>query len=148
MDKQVDFEEGHALPSISSSRRRKQKNLYKGQIGQYGQNVVSGEFNQFGQGVRALNNEAIDRENNRLYKNNRRQLDPMSDVMHHPHDRNWILEQVVDLVFLERIAVLNGYSARWLEAFNAEIKNIKKEGAARFSANTWLRVLMREKTDI
>ncbi|RLJ18066.1 hypothetical protein DJ030_12695 [bacterium endosymbiont of Escarpia laminata] len=147
MNEQADLSTGHALPDFSSNRRRKSKNLYKGQIGQYGQNNDSGHFSHSVQRERKLNNKAIDRENSRLHENARRQMEPMLNVMHHPHDRDWILGQVDGLKFLERVDVLSEYSVQWLHAYNAEPIDFRKEGAARFAANTWLRTILQCKTD-
>ncbi len=84
----------------------------------------------------------IDRRNALLIENARFHRDPMAGVHHHPHDYDWILQQVDRLDFLEKIRILCEYSTRWREVYDAEPKPIRKEGAARCSANTWLRELL------
>lgn len=88
----------------------------------------------------------IDRRNARLIENARLHRDPMAGIHHHPHDYEWILQQVDRLDFQEMSRILCEYSARWKEDYDAEPKAIRKEGAARRSANTWLRELLHGKT--
>ncbi|MEW8288229.1 MAG: hypothetical protein AB2697_19795 [Candidatus Thiodiazotropha endolucinida] len=69
---------------------------------------------------------------------------PMLGIWHHPHDREWILDQVSGLQSVIRADVLQEYSCCWFDAFNAETNPIKQEGVARRTANIWLREKLEE----
>lgn len=66
-------------------------------------------------------------------------------MMHSPDDARWIREQLNNLPQRYRQQAMDGYSAAYQEAHEAEPAPHRKENAARFAANTRLRIFV-EKT--
>lgn len=64
---------------------------------------------------------------------------------HHPHDKEWITQQLKKVPVGYRGSVALKYSAAYREAYTAEPIDHMKENKARFAANTRLRVYI-EKT--
>jgi len=133
-------------PLDSFHKERKKINLFKGQYGQYGQNRHPDHFNHFDPGLESKGGLA--QHNTELYTNAVRDQNPFHNVNHHLHDRSWIWQQAQHLSFSERTYMLDRYSLEWQKAFKAEVSVIRKEGAARFAANTWLRDVLQCKTSL
>ncbi len=81
--------------------------------------------------------------NAELYENALRAADPLRGVHHHPHDKRWLLELTEGMPLGRRAEILTEYSEQWAKAYQVEPTTIRKEGAARFAANTWVRQLLR-----
>ena len=61
-------------------------------------------------------------------------------MLHHKDDKKWIDEQLKKLPGHLRAKAVSAYSSVYLSAINAEPEEHKKENAARFSANSRLRI--------
>ena len=61
-------------------------------------------------------------------------------MLHHKDDKKWIDEQLRKLPGHLRVKASDAYSGVYLAAINAEPEEHKKENAARFAANSRLRV--------
>lgn len=57
----------------------------------------------------------------------------------HPHDENWIKEQLFKLPPQKRKEAIEGYKKLFKEAYEKEQINHKKSNVARFTANSRLR---------
>lgn len=64
---------------------------------------------------------------------------------HHPHDKEWIKQQLKKVPVGYRAGVAYKYSTAYKEAHDAEPVEHVKENKARFAANTRLRIYI-EKT--
>ena len=58
---------------------------------------------------------------------------------HHPHDAQWLKEQLGRLPAHLKNKAIAGYEAAYLEAHDAEPVEHRKDGRARFAANSRLR---------
>lgn len=68
---------------------------------------------------------------------------------HHDHDKKWLNEKLsMCLSHLEREKVCEAYSKVYKEVFDAEPVEYRKEGRARFAANTRLRVYCGKKSRV
>ena len=61
-------------------------------------------------------------------------------MLHHKDDKKWIDEQLRKLPGHLRVKASDAYSFVYAEAMSAEPEEHKKENAARFAANSRLRV--------
>lgn len=61
-------------------------------------------------------------------------------MLHHKDDKKWIDEQLRKLPGHLRAKASDAYSSVYAEAMSAEPEEHKKENAARFSANSRLRI--------
>ena len=67
-------------------------------------------------------------------------------MLHHKDDKKWIDEQLRKLPGHLRSKASDAYSSVYAEAMSAEPEEHKKENAARFSANSRLRVYVAKVT--
>lgn len=65
-------------------------------------------------------------------------------IRHHPDDARWLRDQLAQLPLRLRERAAAGYSAAYLSALEAEPMEHKRENAARFSANSRLRLFVRK----
>lgn len=65
---------------------------------------------------------------------------------HHPHDARWISDQLRRLPHCKQGPICEAYSRAYLAAMQAEPEEHKKENAARFEANSRLRVYVKKVT--
>lgn len=64
----------------------------------------------------------------------------------HSHDRRWVAEQIGKLPPKYRSKAQSGYEAAYIEAAEAEPMEHRKENAARFAANSRLRLFVERVT--
>jgi hypothetical protein len=64
----------------------------------------------------------------------------------HPHDVKWYREQLAMLPAAYRQRAMDGYSAVWLETYEANAGEIAQSNRARYAANSRLRKFVKKIT--
>lgn len=68
----------------------------------------------------------------------------MIPTHHHPDDARWLSDQLAQLPLRLRERAAAGYSAAYQAAYESEPMEHKRENAARFAANSRLRLFVRK----
>ena len=64
-------------------------------------------------------------------------------MIHHPHDRAWLAEQLAKLPYKTRERIMREYSRVLVETYHNTEPELQKANAARRAANTRLREFMK-----